>query len=145
MHNLATVILRHRTRTGSHYDWLIDQSHTTPTRHPLTAMRLPHPPPCWLAAGAMVGDALPPHRRRYLRFQGSLTDHRGSVVRVDGGRCLALQWTDHQRLLAVRTRDFRGLMLCMRLRSMRWRAHALTLDALPGGLSPGCLARWLNE
>lgn len=121
------VLLHHTLTGGSHYDWLLEHP-TTPPGGLLEAVRLPQPADRWLAVGTMLAVALPPHRRRYLRFQGSLSGRRGRVLRIDRGRCQPLLWTDHRRLLTVTTTLFHGLVHWTRLGAERWRLASLSED-----------------
>jgi hypothetical protein len=140
VHDLATVLLRHTLTTGCHYDWLLEDPAAPPGRGLLVAVRIPRPSEHWhaattaatAAAVTMLAVALPPHRRRYLHYQGPLTDRRGHVVRVDAGRCRPLLWTDHRRVLAVTTPRFQGRVNWTRLTADRWQL------AFTGAADPAC-------
>lgn len=96
-----TVVLRHDLPDGSHhYDWLIepmgsaaaaadDDAMADPDRRELIAWRLPHPPD-GAAESSMKADRLPPHRRRYLDYEGPISGGRGSVRRVSSGEAEVL-------------------------------------------------------
>ncbi|MFG0244094.1 MAG: hypothetical protein ACF8R9_15015 [Phycisphaerales bacterium JB054] len=98
-----TVVLRHDLSDGSHhYDWLIepmgsaasadDDATAHPDRRELIAWRLPEPPHS-SAALSMTADRLPPHRRRYLDYEGPVSGNRGSVVRIARGEAEVLSDT----------------------------------------------------
>ncbi|MCC7408944.1 MAG: hypothetical protein IT442_12805 [Phycisphaeraceae bacterium] len=124
MQRLACVILRHTSSRGCHHDWLFEQPVVSGTA-PLWAARSSLAPQAWATVGRWMMEALPPHRRRYLSYQGPLSRQRGRVVRVDEGWCLGRLWTPHRILLDVRLRRFTGLVELERLTSERWSARVL--------------------
>ena len=82
MLKLPTVILHHKTFTGTHYDWLwLDPV----TRNHLQGFRIPYPPNQWQNQGAFLATPLPPHRLIYLNYQGKIANHRGSVTQIAKG------------------------------------------------------------
>ncbi|MCC7204211.1 MAG: hypothetical protein IT441_03970 [Phycisphaeraceae bacterium] len=124
MQRLACVILRHSSSQGCHYDWLFEQPVARETSL-LWAARSAHAPRAWSAVGRWALDALPPHRRLYLNYQGPLSRQRGRVVRMDGGWCRDRLWTPHRILLDVHLRQFTGLVELERLTPERWHARIL--------------------
>lgn len=83
-----TVILEHEHPDGdTHFDWLLapDDAERGPDKRDLVHFKIPKRPDS-LAVGAVM-QALrgPPHRRRYLTFEGDLEGDRGSVRRVGEG------------------------------------------------------------
>jgi len=127
---LPTVLLRHTTRHGMHYDWMI--------RHPREASRLwtarvALPSDQWGAVGAWMLDELPLHRCDYLHYQGPVRSDRGCVLRIDQGLVIAHRWTAHRMILDVTLQRFAGRILLMRLTPTRWRAciSSAVLDRLP--------------
>lgn len=104
---LKTVILHHVTRTGSHYDWLMEDpsQHGNPDALLWTA-RMDQPPWLWRADQKQSLVPIAPHRRHYLTWQGPigqgpLGEDRGSVKRVAQGRFFAPMWTPSRRLLHI--------------------------------------------
>lgn len=124
MQRLACVILRHASSRGCHYDWLLEQP-VAREASLLWAARSAHAPQAWSAVGHWTLDALPPHRRLYLNYQGPLSRQRGRVVRVDEGWCLDLLWTPHRLLVDVHLRNFTGRIELHRIAQDRWSAHVL--------------------
>ena len=95
-----TVVLRHDLPDGSHhYDWLIepmgsaaaaaDDAKDDPDRRVLIAWRLPEAPHS-SAESVMTADRLPPHRLRYLDYEGPISGGRGRVYRVARGEAEVL-------------------------------------------------------
>lgn len=143
---LPTAILRHQTTTGSHHDWLLADpalawhsggagAYVTQAVGPtgvagavvegeadLWAARCDPPPSAWRAVGSWLLTPLPPHRRRYLWYQGPLTAGRGAVTRVDRGHALPLQWSASRALLRVNLTGFTGTIELTRLSPTRWHA-----------------------
>jgi len=72
------VILHHQSPTGDHWDVMLERDTT------LTTWSIP--PQC-LAGSSFVcpATALPPHRKRYLDYEGEIAGNRGTVARVDAG------------------------------------------------------------
>jgi hypothetical protein len=132
--DLATVLLRHTLTSGQHHDWLLEDPGAPPGCGLLVAVRVPYAAEHWSAAGTMLAVALPAHRRRYLEYQGPLTDRRGSVVRVDAGRCRPLLWTGRGRLVEVSLRGHHGLVQWTRLTADRW-CLALCAGDRDGGMT----------
>jgi hypothetical protein len=83
----------------------------------------------WPRSGETISaEPLPDHRRLYLDYEGPVSGHRGTVARIDGGRC---EWIDdHPDLLRVRLtgRERQGLAVLSRQADARW-----TLTWLAGG------------
>ena len=115
-----TVVLRHDLPDGSHhYDWLIEPmgSAAAPAgdataesdRRELIAWRLPDAPDT-SAGTSITADRLPPHRRRYLDYEGPISGDRGRVRRIAQGQAEIL--TDSpQRFEAQGRMDGRAFRL----------------------------------
>lgn len=115
-----TVVLRHDLPDGSHhYDWLIEPMGSAaapaadptadPDRRELIAWRLPDAPDT-SAGTSITADRLPPHRRRYLDYEGPISGDRGRVRRIAQGRAEIL--TDSsQRFEARGSMDGRAFIL----------------------------------
>jgi len=95
MHTRLFAILEHTTPDGgAHHDLLIDRP-DLPDPLPaadedaktLWAVRIGPPPGDWLELGRLVLTPLPPHRRRYLTYEGPISRGRGDVRRLAGGDC----------------------------------------------------------
>ncbi|MFN3167284.1 MAG: hypothetical protein ACE37H_09505 [Phycisphaeraceae bacterium] len=102
MYALRTVILEHTDVNGVHFDWLIEDPTLADPQSPearLWAARVPAPPAHWPALGRFDARVIAPHRRRYLGYQGPISDGRGRVRRVAAGTCVALLWTRSRILL----------------------------------------------
>lgn len=88
-----TVVLRHDTPDGSHhYDWMLEPPDAPKDAGPhdriLIAWRLAGRP----GPGArLAAERLPPHRLLYLDYEGPISGGRGSVTRIDGGRCRVVE------------------------------------------------------
>lgn len=114
MLRLQLVVLEHVRRGDRHFDLLIEPP--TPGRERLWAARWHGPwPPVRGVAAALT--PLPPHRRRYLRFQGDLGGGRGVVRRIDAGEATAALWARGRIELAVASRRWCGRLRVRRLAS----------------------------
>ena len=127
MLTLRCVILLHIRRGERHWDWLMDDPDplAPAPAAPLWAARCDRPPHLWAAphAAAMLLTPLPPHRRRYLTYQGPLTDGRGTVVRVAEGHARPLLWSASRRIVTLTLHGMAPLTLDLtRLTPDRWRA-----------------------
>jgi hypothetical protein len=124
MQSLPTVILRHETLTGTHFDWLIAPPAAVadwfddPAR--LWSARLPLPPWHWATVRRFLVQTLPPHRRHYLTHQGPIGGGRGCVTRVDVGRVVPRRWTLDQIDLRVTAAHFSGRLRLWRVSDDRW-------------------------
>lgn len=122
MLKLPTVLLRHASREGTHYDWLL--ADPVDPEGPLWTARLPLPSRLWAAAKRFPVTPIGRHRRVYLRFQGDIGAGRGEVQRVDQGSYLPLMWTDHRCRLLITMRHFRGTVTLDRVTDTLWQARA---------------------
>ncbi len=125
---LPTTLLRHTARHGCHYDWLLadPRAFTAPDRPDrcLWTARVAIPTRFWRDAGAWRLTPLPPHRKRYLAYQGPLGHGRGSVRTADRGWFVPLLWTDSRMVLALSMRGFQGRVELRRLSPTLYRAVA---------------------
>lgn len=129
---LPTVLLRHDRQRDTHYDWLLADP-----RHPggpLWTWRCAWPSWRWRDMASWPLTVLPPHRQRYLRYQGPLSGHRGSVTRVDQGSFIPLAWNEHHRLIDLRL----GHCACQ---VTLWRTSPGLWFAAPRDASAGAAGR----
>ena len=100
---LPTTLLHHAGSTrGPHHDWLIVDPTTRGRRDaPLWTARVAAPWRDWRALGRFTLTALPPHRRRYLSWQGALTAGRGHVRRVATSHLEPHLWTPRRLVLTL--------------------------------------------
>ena len=145
---LPTVLLRHEGAAPGeppHHDWLIaDPTRPGDPGASLWTVRV-HPAwDAWPEWGVMRMTPLPPHRRRYLTWQGELTGGRGRVLRVDRGTIEPWVWTGRRAELRLRTEAF-NLEVSLRREEDVWLAWAKSSAsrAVPGpvGFIESCLNR----
>ncbi len=96
MQRLQTVLLQHRRRVDTHIDWLFENPLAPDGR--LVTFRTGQSWHDWPALARWDLLRLPDHRRRYLTFQGDLSDNRGRVRRVGAGHVAVSRWT-HDRVV----------------------------------------------
>jgi len=126
MLDLATILLRHTTRWGSHCDWFMENPLASdPRSAPLWAARADLPSECWATVGAWGLELLPLHRRRYMTYQGQIDAKRGQVRRIDQGRFVPLLWTDHRVVIDLAMHRFRGLVEIQRVTTKRWQVKCV--------------------
>lgn len=128
---LPTALLRHERRDDTHFDWLIQPPLSTNCpAGMLWCGRVDRPWRQWVSLGTFLLTPLPPHRRRYLTYQGPVSDGRGHVTQVGRGTVQAHVWTPTRMLLTLRYPDDHGMnlstrALCLdRLAPDRWRVTA---------------------
>lgn len=126
MPRLDTVLLRHETSAGSHYDWLLDRPATSegPVSRLWTA-RTGWPSWFWVAAGQWQLQVIGDHRREFLDYEGDLTSGRGTVKRVDSGSFDPLLWTADRIVVDLAMGACRGPVQLDRFHGDCWKA---TLD-----------------
>ncbi|MEM7626211.1 MAG: hypothetical protein AAF333_11500 [Planctomycetota bacterium] len=109
---LPTTLLRHETAAGPHYDWLIvpPDGLLDPDGALWTARVDPHWDR-WASLGSVRLTALPPHRRRYLRWQGALTGGRGHVFTAGRATAEPHLWAEGRIELTLRRPGHAGLGL----------------------------------
>ena len=83
-----TVVLRHTLPDGSsHYDWMLEppgaaqDGENARTLVTFRLMELPTPD------RPIDAELLPPHRWKYLHYEGEVSGGRGAVERVMEGEC----------------------------------------------------------
>jgi len=123
MQSLPTVLLRHITRTDTHYDWLLADPRDPNGK--LWTARCPLPAEHWRSAGTWLVEPIHLHRRLYLTYQGSLSDGRGSVLRVDEGWFRSRMWTGSRIVTDVRFCGFEGCVEWSRLGGRYWKAAVI--------------------
>jgi hypothetical protein len=122
MLELPTVLLRHETRSGGHFDWMIGGLPGGGAG--LWTWRVVFDSGAWSSAGAMRLTELPPHRRDYLRYEGRLSGGRGWVRRADEGRVVVRCWSPDGGVLDVRLQRFAGPVTLRRMVVQEWVAVA---------------------
>lgn len=75
------VVLRHEQDGHHHFDLMID------TGAALATWKMSEPPET-IRVSPLDCVRLPDHRRRYLDYEGPLTENRGEVTRHDAGYCI---------------------------------------------------------
>lgn len=80
------ALLEHRTRTGAHWDLLVE----VPDAERLITWRLSGNP--LAQTGPIVTERIADHRRVYLEYEGPISGDRGEVRRLDRG---AAEWSAH--------------------------------------------------
>lgn len=120
MATLATVLLRHETVDGCHYDWLLER----PDRPEgaLWTARATSPTWCWLAALTWDLQVIADHRRDYLTREGPLSGGRGRVRRVDAGVVTVQDWSAERIAFDLAMRHCRGTVELIHIAGDRWRA-----------------------
>lgn len=117
---MATVVLRHETGEGFHYDWMIERPGGS-----LATWRIDRPPREWRGGGEAALTLLKDHRRAYLTYEGRLSGGRGVVRRVDRGFAQVVEWSPRRIMLDVRMRAWHGRVLLRRERGAAWSGRAL--------------------
>ncbi|NBC10946.1 MAG: hypothetical protein GVY24_04315 [Planctomycetes bacterium] len=131
MRRLPLALLLHTASHGRHYDLLVlDPTAPDDAEHRLWAARLSLPPDRWADHRRLRLTPLPPHRMRYLTYEGPLTRGRGHVRRVDRGHARARLWTPRRIVLDVTLHRFRGRVTLMRHGPDAW--HAVAQRSLVG-------------
>lgn len=127
---LSTTLLHHAAPGRPHYDWLIvDPSTLGQPDARLWTVRVESHWREWAARGRVELTPLPPHRRRYLDWQGTLSGGRGQVRTAGRGVVVPHLWTPHRIELTLRTAE---LSLGLSLRMVGPRGDALPQDASRG-------------
>lgn len=112
MIRLPTVLLRHETRQGAHYDWMLADPETTDQARTLWTARVDTPTRHWTSLRSWRLRQIQHHRQHYLTYQGSLAPRqglpRGTVRRVDRGWFVPLIWTRSRIVLDLRMRFVQG-------------------------------------
>jgi len=130
---LRTVVLRHELPDGSHhFDWLVEPSPPGPSPDPdersLLAWRLAAP---LHEAGTAVLHAtrLPPHRRLYLEYEGTLSGGRGRVERLAEGWAERLE-DGPESMTAIIAFDGRRLEIVGERKSLcEWNLRVVTRES----------------
>ena len=121
---LPTTLLRHETPAGPHYDWLIvppDGLHDPAGA--LWTARVDHHWNDWDQLGRLSLTPLPPHRRRYLNWQGTLTGGRGHVYTAARATLHPRRWTSTRiDLLLYRPEALAIALRLDRISATHWRA-----------------------
>ena len=123
MRELRTVLLRHHTPAGSHFDWLLDtpKAWRNPRSRVWTA-RTQTSAGDWADAGTWNLSRIADHRRHYLTYRGPLSGGRGTVDRVDEGWFVPQLWDDGQMILDLTMVQCRGRVRLWCLDDPSWRA-----------------------
>ncbi len=124
MARLATVLLRHETPSGGHFDWML----ATPGGSPgagLWTVRTDLAAAAWRGAGRWRLTRIADHRRQYLAYQGPLTGGRGSVRRVDAGWVRPWLWRSDEMIFDLMMSHCRGRVRVEQADADCWTAHWL--------------------
>jgi len=105
---VATVVLRHVTRAGAHFDWLLEDPAAPTGRGRLVTFRLAIEPAKWPTDRPILATRLADHRRAYLRYEGPISDDRGRVVRLDAGRAIVHRFSPAGLDATLGLRQFAG-------------------------------------
>lgn len=121
---LPTTLLRHETAAGPHYDWLIvPPGGRLGPRGALWTARVDRHWDTWDQLGRLSLTALPPHRRRYLSWQGPLTGGRGHVYTAGQAAAEPSLWAENRIELTLHRPGAAEIKLCLEhLADARWRA-----------------------
>ena len=117
---LKTALLRHTTRDGLHFDWLL-----TDPRDPaglLWTARTGRPSDEWAKLPCWDLTPISGHRRTYLTYEGPVSGDRGEVSRVDQGYFTAELWTDARIVIDLRFERCEGRVEMTQLSDVCWRA-----------------------
>jgi hypothetical protein len=123
---LPTVLLHHRAPGGDHYDWMIADPRGRGPAARLWTARVAAPSTEWAKLDSWTIEVIAPHRREYLTYEGPVSNNRGSVTRVDGGECVAREWSDRRIVVDLRMRGFRGTLAMEPETHTRWRVTRVT-------------------
>jgi hypothetical protein len=125
MRELPTVLLKHTTAQGTHYDWLLAHPDDGLPDGRLWTARVDHPSSDW--PGLLVWNLTPiePHRREYLTNQGPISGGRGTVTRVDEGVFVPQLWTDSRIVIDLRFAHAANRVGLTRLNDALWQARWL--------------------
>jgi hypothetical protein len=96
------VVLHHRLPgpTDSHFDWLLERAAgDDEEERALAAFRVDRFDTLF-APGVFQAARIQDHRRRYLTYEGRISDGRGTVERVASGRIL--EFDERPNLIDVR-------------------------------------------
>ena len=116
MRIVPAVLLRHETRGGGHYDFMLAPRNDGE----LVTWRVMRPTWHWTPGMRVDFRSLPPHRRAYLRREGAVSRGRGWAWRADEGVAAVQFWAEGRMVVDLRMRRFRGRMELRRLSASRW-------------------------
>ena len=122
MSRRPAVLLLHRQTHGEHYDWMLEDPLSPPTRGQLVTFRLAMPADQWHAAKHFDLQRLTDHRREYLQYEGPLSGDRGHVQRTDSGWYRVRLWSPMRMVIDVRMHTFAGAIELAQVRDDQWRA-----------------------
>lgn len=126
---LPTVVLLHQTRDGSHHDWMLCDPNDPDG--PLWTARVGPAPSIWSELASWELTPLPAHRRRYLEYEGELSDNRGSVTRVDQGQHTPVIWQPDRIVTVLTLSRCQGTVQIMRVSDVLWRAQWIDRSPTP--------------
>lgn len=119
-----TVVLEHTLPGGTrHFDWLMEASEGGPgasdeDRSLLAfrvSVRVDDP-----SVGSFRAEAMPDHRRLYLRYEGEIAGGRGRVLRVAEGICKIVRRTADEVGVEVEFAWRRRVLVGRRLDGVVW-------------------------
>ncbi|MAE65435.1 MAG: hypothetical protein CMJ18_14285 [Phycisphaeraceae bacterium] len=117
-----TVLLRHVTKGGHHFDWMLEPPGPDAAPERLWTARVRLPSWCWRRAVTLDLQAIGAHRRAYLDYEGPVSGDRGDVRRVDEGRFDPAVWSDDLLVLKVQMGHYRGGLRVQRVAGDHWQA-----------------------
>ena len=134
---LPTVLLRHQTRHGQHYDWLLCDPRDP--AGPLPTFRVAQPTAMWATLRCVDLEPIAAHRRVYLAYEGNISGGRGQVRRVDQGVFTPVMWTASRIVIDLRTRCLTSRIEMRRVSSALWRARVEPSPRCPFGEPADCV------
>jgi len=126
MRVLQSALLLHTTGHDEHHDWLFESPE--PARpgeaaRGLVCFRVGPATGDWRDVRRLALQRLADHRRRYLAYEGPISQGRGRVRRVDAGRVLPRLWAADRAVLDVRMKGFEGTVHLHRVGPEQWIAR----------------------
>jgi hypothetical protein len=120
-----TVLLRHDTPAGLHYDWLMTDPNDVAGK--LWTARVDVPSFQWQELACFDAEPTFAHRRKYLTFQGELSGNRGRVRRIDQGFADPQLWTASRIVVHINMNHFAGTIQLCKQSDVLWRATRLAV------------------
>lgn len=114
------VILLHETRSGCHYDFMLEHGPA------LATWQLPQMPNDLRPGQSLPARALPDHRLAYLDYEGAVSGDRGCVKRVDQGSYRLHERNDSSWIVTLA-----GTCVCGTFRLSRRRRDDWLLEPEP--------------
>ncbi len=131
---LTTVLLRHVTREGEHYDWMLSDPQVSGDEGELLTFRVELPSEKWGKTGYFEMTKLANHRRAYLEYEGEISGGRGTVHRIDNGWYIAREWGENGGFIELSMRKFTGEIELRRIDGSQWYIKVLKTVADNGNI-----------